>query len=1167
MASILYRLARWAHRHRLRVISMWLAAFIFIGVCASLFMGQLSNTFTLPGTETQRTLDRMKEELPDLAGGSGSIVFRESTDKALSEGQQKSIAEALEQLSMHPQVVDAMSPFDLQKQLDKAQPEIDKNEKKLVDGQKKLDDAKKQIADGKVQLEDGRKDLTNGWAQYFDGEKKIKDAEPQIAAGEKKLADSRAQLDAGQKKLDSGASQLAAGEAKYNDGLAQYKSGKKAYDSGQAQYNAGERKLDAAQKDIASGEQEYKSGMQQLLGGASRSEFESSLATGKTKATTGLKEAEDGMAQAKAGISQTESAIAALGPQIQSTEQALEQAQANGDDEAVSKYTETLNQLKTSLAEAEKGKAAAEAGLSKAQAGKDQATAALAKIAQGEAGLKQLDAARKKLDDGQAQVDSGRKELKDNSSKLSAAKTQLAGAKKQLDQAKSEIDANKAKLAQGQAELDAGRAQLNAGQKEFDQKKAEFLKGKADLAKAKEKLEAGEKTIKEKTAELEQAEKDVEKGQKDLEAAHAELQFAARQVGANSDMRFVSEDQSTAVSQVSFKIQTDALTPADREQIKAIAAGPQANGVEVLFSKEIMQDMSQVFGSSEIIGVVIAAIVLVVMLGTLIAAGLPLLLALLGVGAGVGTTMAFSSLIDMASITPALALMLGLAVGIDYALFIIHRHRTQLLAGMDVGESIARSVGTSGNAVVFAGLTVIIALAALAVPGLPFLTVLGLSAAFTVFCSVLLNITLLPALLSLAGTRLVSKRARRKAAALAENPVIKEPFSARWVRMVTKVAVPVTLLVVIVLGAIALPATQMRTALPDGSAEPADSQAFQAFEQTSDKFGAGYNGPLLVLADLPENLTKRQAESKALDVADKLRGYDGVVAAIPVALTDNHRLSAIQVIPTDGPSSEQTEALVHQLREDYSEFSEATGADIAVTGQVAAQIDVSEKVTAALVPYLSIVVGLSLILLLLVFRSIVVPLLATGGFLLSLAAAFGASVMVYQFGWFSGFFDVNVPGPLLSFLPILLTGILFGLAMDYQVFLVSAMRERYAHGEPAKDAVRSGFSMAAPVVTAAALIMISVFAGFVFSHLAMIRPLGFALAFGVLFDAFIIRMTLIPAVMHLLGDKAWYLPKWLDRILPDVDVEGSKLNELLDSEESASDDDYDQDYTKENATV
>ena len=1167
MASLLYRLARWAHLHRYRVISMWLAAFIFIGLCASLFMGQLSNTFTLPGTETQRTLDRMKEELPDLAGGSGSIVFRESSDRPLNETQKQAIAESLDQLGMHSQVIEAMSPFELQEQLDKAQPELDKAQQELVDGQKKLDDAKEQIADGKVQLKDGREDLTEGWAQYFDGQKEIQDAEPQIAAAEKQLADSRAQLDAGQRELNSGREQLEAGEAKYEAGLAQYKDGKAEYDAGREQFEAGEKKLEAADAKLAAGEKEYQAGMDQLLGDSSRKEFEADLSDGKKEAAAGLKAAEDGLAKAQAGLAQAEAAIKNLTAQIENTQRLLAEAEAAGNQEEIDTYTEQLAKQEGSLAEANAAKTAAETGIDEATDGKQQATDSLEQIATAEAGLKQLDAARKELDAGQAQAKAGHKELEANRGQLDAAKTQLDAAKAQLDAAKKEIATNKAKLNQGQAELDEGRAKLEAGQREFDAKKAQFLEGKAELAAAKKQLEDGEKTIKEKTAELEQGEKDVEQGLKDLESGRAELEFASRQVGASSGMRFVSEDGSTAVSQVSFKVQTDALTPDDREQIKAIAAGPQANGVQVLFSKEIMQDMSQVFGASEIVGVVIAAIVLLAMLGTLVAAGLPLLLAILGVGAGVGTTMAFSSLIDMASITPALALMLGLAVGIDYALFIIHRHRSQLLSGMEVGESIARAVGTSGNAVVFAGLTVIIALAALAVPGLPFLTVLGLSAAFTVLCSVLLNITLLPALLSLAGNKLVSKRARNKAAADAENPKVRESVSTRWVRMVTKIAVPVALLVVVVLGAIALPATQMRTALPDGSAEPADSQAFQAYEQTSDKFGSGYNGPLLVLADLPAGLSEHEAEEKSLDVADLLREYDGVVAAIPVTMTDDRSLAAIQVIPTDGPSSEATEALVHELRADYSKFSEATGADIALTGQVAAQIDVSEKVTSALVPYLSIVVGLSLILLLLVFRSVVVPLLATGGFLLSLAAAFGASVMVYQFGWFSALFDVNVPGPLLSFLPILLTGILFGLAMDYQVFLVSAMRERYAHGEPAKEAVRSGFSMAAPVVTAAALIMISVFAGFVFSHLAMIRPLGFALAFGVLFDAFINRMTLIPAVMHLLGDKAWYLPKWLDKILPDVDVEGSKLNEMLESEDNASQDGSSQDQTKENAAV
>ena len=1149
MASMLYRLARWAHRHHYRIIAMWLAAFIFIGISASLFMGQLSNTFTIPGTETQRTLDRLKEEMPDLAGGSGSIVFRESSNKPLNDAQKQSIADSLQLLENHPQVVSAMSPFELQKTLDDAEPELAKAQKKLDDGQKKIDDGKKQITDGKKQLDDAQQKITDGWDEYNNGKAQIEAGQPQIDAAEQQLRNGRAELNSSQAQLQSGQAQLDAGQKKYDAGLKKYKAGNAEYEKGLEQFQAGEAKLKASQKKLDAGEDQYKDGLDAILQGKSRGEVDATLNQGKKEAEAGLKEAQTGLADANAGIQAADQAIAGLNEKIKQTQAALDQAKAEGNEEDIATYTAALEKLNDGLSQAQTQRAAAATGRTLAQAGIDKANGALKQIAQAQGGLAKLDAARTELDSGAKQLEAGTTELEKNRSKLVSAKSELTTAKAQLDSGKKELDANRAKLNDGWSQWRAGKAKLEAGEREFNARKQEFEAGKAKLAEAKKSLEDGQETIKEKTAELEQAEKDIVKGQKDLESGRAELEFASRQVHASNGMRFVSEDGSTAVAQVSFKVQTDALTASERDMITAISAGPATNGVEVLFSKEILQDMSQVFGTSEIVGVVIAAVVLLIMLGTLVAAGLPLLLAILGVGAGVGTTMAFSSMISMASITPALALMLGLAVGIDYALFIIHRHRSQLLAGMEVGESIARSVGTSGNAVVFAGLTVIIALAALAVPGLPFLSVLGFSAAFTVMCSVLLNITLLPALLSIVGPRLVSKRARRKAAQEAENPTIKEPVSARWVRMVTKVAVPATLIVVALLGTIALPATQMRTALPDGSAEPADSQAFQAYDQTSDKFGAGYNGPLLVLADLPSGLSQRDADSMSLDVADTLREYDGVVAAIPVMMTDDRTLSAIQVIPTDGPASEATEALVHELRDDRSKIQDATGAITAVTGQVAAQIDVSEKVTQALVPYLSIVVGLSLILLLLVFRSIVVPVMATGGFLLSLLAAFGATTAVYQFGWLGNVFDVNVPGPLLSFLPILLTGILFGLAMDYQVFLVSAMRERFAHGEPAKDAVRSGFSMAAPVVTAAALIMISVFAGFVFSHLSMIRPLGFALAFGVLFDAFVVRMTLIPALMHLLGDKAWYLPKWLDRILPDVDVEGSKLNELLEAED------------------
>ncbi len=300
-------------------------------------------------------------------------------------------------------------------------------------------------------------------------------------------------------------------------------------------------------------------------------------------------------------------------------------------------------------------------------------------------------------------------------------------------------------------------------------------------------------------------------------------------------------------------------------------------------------------------------------------------------------------------------------------------------------------------------------------------------------------------------------------------------------------------------------------------------------------------GPIIVVGDFPEGLSEAEAQAKQFDVADILRGTENVSAAVPLALSEDRRTAVFQVIPKEGPASASTVRVVSELRAEKGQIKDSTGVSIGLTGQTAGNVDVSTKLGDALPPYLAIVVGLSLILLLLVFRSIWVPLLATGGFLLSLAAAFGAVVAVYQWGWLGTIFGVENPGAVLSFLPIILIGVLFGLAMDYQVFIASGMRESYMHGESAKHAVRSGFSHAAAVVTAAAIIMVSVFSGFIFSHLNMVRPLGFAMAFGVLIDAFVVRMTIVPAVMYLLGERAWWLPRWLDRILPDVDVEGAKL--------------------------
>jgi putative drug exporter of the RND superfamily len=712
----------------------------------------------------------------------------------------------------------------------------------------------------------------------------------------------------------------------------------------------------------------------------------------------------------------------------------------------------------------------------------------------------------------------------------------------QLDKAAGDIGAGEAQAAEGKAQLDAGRAQLTAGE--------------AQLAAAEQQLAASGLTpaqidaqLGAQRAQLAATKEKLDAGDKEAAEGAVKLALGKRQAEASEGLRFVSSDNKAAVAQVQFKTSINAVDPAVREEVQEIVHGVSSAGVTAYASKEITEDVSEIFGIAEIVGVAVAALVLILMLGTLIAAGLPLLMALIGVAVGVGGTFALTSVIDMSSISPMLALMLGLAVGIDYSLFIVNRHRTQLLAGMDGEESAALATGTSGNAVLFAGLTVIIALAALVVPGLPFLAVMGVAAAATVGVAVVVALTLTPAILGLIGRRLISKRAWAKAAShnaepgheAADRERDEKRSSRGWGGLVTRHPWVSLVASVVLLGALALPASQLRLALPDGGSEPVDSQAYKAYDLTRSSFGEGMTGPIIVVAEFPEGLNDNDAKNKQYDVAGQLRSVQNVTAAVPVAISDDFRTAVFQVIPKEGPASAGTVQVVSDLRAKGTAIQDDLGVTIGLTGQTAGNIDVSAKLGAALPPYLAIVVGLSLILLLLVFRSIVVPLLATGGFLLSLAAAFGAVVAVYQWGWLGSVFDVANPGAVLSFLPIILIGVLFGLAMDYQVFITSGMRESFMHGESAKHAVRTGFSHAAAVVTAAAIIMVSVFSGFIFSHLTMVRPLGFAMAFGVLIDAFVVRMTIVPAIMYLLGEKAWWLPKWLGRILPDVDVEGAKL--------------------------
>ncbi|MEY4410923.1 MAG: hypothetical protein RLZ69_497, partial [Actinomycetota bacterium] len=462
--------------------------------------------------------------------------------------------------------------------------------------------------------------------------------------------------------------------------------------------------------------------------------------------------------------------------------------------------------------------------------------------------------------------------------------------------------------------------------------------------------------------------------------------------------------------------------------------------------------------------------------------------------------------------------------------------------------SIALANGTSGNAVFFAGLTVIIALVALNLTGIGFLGLMGDFAALSIFIGVLIAVTFTPAVISRMGLRVLSRRERRALESKAEvSPAaaVSEPaapaetakksyFPAKhpWVSILAAGAV---LLIA------AIPLGSMRLGLPDGSSEPTDSTQYRAYTLATKAFGAGSNGMIVAVASLDAPVTGYHKLKAQADLATELNALPNVNAVLPAAVSKDGTKILFQVLPKSGPASASTEKLVLALRDLSPTLDAKYGATLGVTGLVASNIDVSKKLSDALPLYLGTVLILSLLVLVLVFRSILVPLIASAGFLLSVAATMGAVVAVYQWGWLGSVFGVHDPSPILSFLPTMLIGILFGLAMDYQLFLVSGMREAYVHGLNAKDAVVAGARSGFTVVLAAASIMIFVFGGFAFSHLTQVRPIGLGLAVGVLADAFLVRMILVPALMSLLGKSAWWIPKWLDRILPDVDVEGAKL--------------------------
>ncbi|MFJ2416247.1 MMPL family transporter [Streptomyces brevispora] len=629
----------------------------------------------------------------------------------------------------------------------------------------------------------------------------------------------------------------------------------------------------------------------------------------------------------------------------------------------------------------------------------------------------------------------------------------------------------------------------------------------------------------------------------DVKKIAGQLKSGSQQVAAVVDPydgKAVSKNGSTAYVSVTYKVNSMELTDETRTALKDAGETAQKTGMTVEIGGDALQVMPET-GATEIIGVALAAVVLVITFGSLIAAGLPLLTALIGVGIGVASITALANVLDLGSTTSILAMMIGLAVGIDYALFIVSRYRAELAEGREHEEAAGRAVGTAGSAVVFAGLTVVIALVGLAVVNIPMLSKMGFAAAGTVAIAVLIALTLVPAMLGFAGKRIMGRKARK--AAEAENrPEAKPNMGTRWARFVLRKPVWVLLVGVLGLGAIAIPAASLEMGLPDDGSQPTSTTQRRAYDLLSEGFGPGFNGPLMVVVDT-ENSSDGKAAAKR--VGDEISDMPGVVAVTPANFNKAGDAAMITVVPKDRPSSVETENVVHAIRDAGGAITSETGAEVLVTGSTAMNIDFSQKMNDALLPYLALVVGLAFLLLMVVFRSVLVPLKAALGFLLSVVAALGAVVAVFQWGWLGSLFGVEQTGPIMSMMPIFMVGVVFGLAMDYEVFLVTRMREAHVHGEQPGQAIVTGFKDGARVVTAAAVIMMAVFSGFIGSGEQMIKMIGFSLAIAVFFDAFVVRMAIVPAVLALLGKRAWWLPRWLDRLLPNVDVEGEGLRKEL----------------------
>lgn len=599
----------------------------------------------------------------------------------------------------------------------------------------------------------------------------------------------------------------------------------------------------------------------------------------------------------------------------------------------------------------------------------------------------------------------------------------------------------------------------------------------------------------------------------------------------------VSADGTIAYATVQFDKPSMELDPANIEHMLEIVDGAQADGfvVEAGGQPVAAVEMEVESTTSELVGIGVAMAIMLVMFGSLVAMGLPIVTAIVGLGLALLVAPLFANVFTLSeAVTLAFISMLGLGVGIDYALFIVNRYRDALLQGRSAEDAAVRAIDTSGRAVIFAGVTVAIALLGLLVIRIPFVTGLGIAGAIVVVLSVLVSIFLMPAVLGIVGRGVL----RWKVPGLGWVEHGRDSFWYRWGQAIQRRPGLISAVVVVLLLIGTIPFFDMRLGLSDAGNNSEATHTRRAYDLLGDGFGPGLNGPLLVVLDQEAGLDGETLTT----LTGAIQQTDGVASVSPLMPNAANDAAIMQVIPTSSPQDEATAELVDRLRAStIADVLDDSDMDAYVGGVTAANVDLSEKIAERMPLFFTVVIGLSLILLTAVFRSVVVPLKAALMNLLSIGVSFGAVVAVFQWGWFGDLIGVSATGPVESFLPMILFGIVFGLSIDYEVFLLSRVHEEYTHSGNARRAMLDGIDGSGKVIAAAGGIMAAVFFAFVLGDARVIKELGFGLGVAVVVDAFIVRLILVPAVMTLLDRRAWYMPAWLDRLLPKLNVEGESL--------------------------